>query len=173
MQKRSWIVLGICIVLSMSLGFAYVLTRPEPETLTAEQANQILQGMQEAVVRKSVNGVMAYITPDSDAKIANLKTGQLRLLFAEAFRNSGQLRAECKNIAFKPSAPDTNLEFDLVIKQETANMQSEDYSGHITLHMRRVDVPRLFGLFHAKEWRIVGAETTGKDPSTFGNFGDL
>lgn len=173
MKKSSWMVLGICVALSACLGFAYVLTRPGPEALTREMAVEMLSKMQEAVKRKSVNGIMEFVAPASDIKLANLKPNQLRMLLANAFRNSGKLTARCTNIAYENEREQARLAFDLLVRQETANMISDDYNARITLYLKRVDVPRLFGLFSGKEWRIVGAESTGKDPSSFGNLTDF
>lgn len=170
MHKSSWVALGLCAVLIVCLGGAYLISRGAPEALNQEQATQMLQQMQEAVAQKNVDGIMNAISPDADVHLATLRPDQLRLMLAKAFRESGKLHADCTNIAFQGGTGDATLEFDLSVKQEAPNMVAEDYAGHITLRLRRVDVPHLLGLYHTKEWRIVGADSTGKDPSTFGDY---
>jgi hypothetical protein len=169
MRKSSWIVLALCVVLAAFLGLIYVETRSEPEALTQEQANQMLHKMQAAVDHKDVNGIMAYVAPDSETHIANLNQDQLRLMLARAFRDSGQLHADVSHVAFQSVANAATIEYDLHVTNRVPGGVGMDYAGHITLHLRRVEVPRLFGLFHAHEWRMVGGETTGPDPASFGD----
>ena len=168
MRKSSWVLLGICVALAACLGFAYLLSQSSPETLTQEEAAKMLRKMQEAVEQKDVGTIMAYIAPAPETRIVNLNEDQLRLMLARAFRNSSKLRADVSNIAFQSAGGDTTLEFDLAVVQEHPSMVAQDYTGHITLHLRRVEVPHLLGLYQTKEWRIASAETTGPDPANFG-----
>jgi hypothetical protein len=155
--------LATCVVLAAFLGVAYLFSQPTAETLTQEDATAMLQKMQEAVAQKNVNAIMSYIAPQPETRIANLNLDQLRLLLARAFHNSGTLHADYSKVVFTGGSSEATLEFDLVVANQLPGVTSDDYKGHVTLHLKRVDVPRLFGLFHSKEWRIAGADSTGPD----------
>lgn len=169
MRKSSWVILGVCLILAALLGFIYVRSQPVSETLTQPEAEQMLHQMQDAVAQKNVGGIMEYIAPDPETRIANLNQDQLRLLIARGLRNSGRPQAIVSNIVFAGGTGEATLAFDLVVKDDRPDSVSDRYTGHITLHLRRVEVSHLLGLFHTKEWRIVGADTTGPDLSNFGD----
>lgn len=170
MRKSSWIILAICVLVSLGLGVAYLLSRSSTATLSQDLAVQMLHHMQDDVAHKRVNNIMGCIASAPDTRIANLKPDQLRLLLSRAFRSTGQLQADCSNVTFAGGKSDATMGFDLVVKNTEPNMVSEEYSGHITLQLRRVLVSHLLGIYQTKEWRIVGADTTGKDPSTYGDL---
>ncbi len=170
MQRKSWFLLAFCAVLAAFLGMSYLLSQPSPQTLTQQDAMQMLKKMQDAVAQKNVNAIMATIAPQPDTRIAHLNQDQLRLLLARAFHNTGTLRANYQNVTFTGGTNDATLEFDLTVSQEAPGLSSEDYKGHITLRLKRIDVPRFWGLFQAKEWRIVGADSSGPDPMNFGDY---
>lgn len=170
MRKSSQIILAVCLVLLFALGFAYVTSRASDASLTREQANQIVHQLQEAVAHKNVNTVMSYIDPSPETKVANITQDQLRILLARAFRTMNNPHADIDNIAFAGGETgDATIDFDLNVKQTGADYNAFDYKGHISLHLKRVDVPHLLGLYQTKEWRIVGGSTTGPQP---GNMGD-
>ncbi|HLV79657.1 MAG TPA: hypothetical protein VKT32_05220 [Chthonomonadaceae bacterium] len=169
MRKSSWVVIAVCILLAGFLAFAYLWTPSSPETLTQQDGVEIVHKLQNAVEQKKVNDIMDYVSPDPDVKIAGLNQDQLQLMLARAFHNSGNLKANVSNIALDSTRNEATLAFDVAVKDSTPNMLAGDYSGRITLHLRRVEIPHLMGLLHAREWKIVGAETTGPDPSTFGD----
>lgn len=171
MKRSSWIILSLCIVLAGSLVTIYRLSQMGGGPLTEAQAREMVQNMQNAVAHKNVNTIMGYITTDHDTKIVNLKQDQLRLLLARTFRNAQDIRADVTNFAYQGGTKDeATAQFDLALNHEEPGMQSAVYSGQITLHLHRMEVPHLFGLYSAHEWRIIGAETSGVDPSTFGDF---
>ncbi len=168
MRPSSRIALALCLLLTLALGFAYRLSRATPEALPEQAALQMLRSMQDAVQRKSVGGVMAYIAPDAGTRIANLNQDQLRLLLARAFRGSGNLRAETKNVRFTGGDQDAVLDFDLAVFNTGDGSVGGDYTGHVTLHLSRVETPHLLGLYHTREWRIVSADSTGRDMTGIG-----
>ena len=171
MKRSSWIILSLCIVLAGSLVAIYRLSQAGNGPLTETQARAMVQTMQTAVAHKNVNVIMDHITTEGDAKIVNLKRDQLRLLLARAFRSAQDLRADVTNFRYEGgTGDDATMHFDLALTHDEAGLHADVYSGNITLHMRRMEVPHLFGLYSAHEWRIVGADTTGVDPSTFGEF---
>ncbi|HZO87995.1 MAG TPA: hypothetical protein VFB38_06605 [Chthonomonadaceae bacterium] len=171
MAKKSWIVLAICVALAGFLVMAYFVSQPGPETLTQTQTVQMLDEMKAAVARKDVNTIMAHIAPTGEAHIAGVNPDQLRLMLIRGFRSTGKLRAEYSNVAFHPHGDEATVEFDLVVYQQTADMLAEAYpKSHVTLQLRRVEVPRLWGLFQGHEWRIVGADTDGPNLSNFGEY---
>jgi hypothetical protein len=170
MRKSSWILLGVCLVLALGLGVAYLLSRPAQEGLTQEQATQMVREMQAAVAKKDVNGIMRYVAPGAEPRLARMRPDQLRVLLMRAFRESGRLTATCDNFAFQTSGEEATLEFDLSVTHQDTGFTAEDYNGRITLNLQRVEAPRFLGLFKTKEWRIVEAQTTGKDPSTIGEW---
>ncbi|MCW3096473.1 MAG: hypothetical protein JWL77_2091 [Chthonomonadaceae bacterium] len=171
MKRSSWIILSLCIVLAGSLVTLYRLSQMGTGALSESQARAMVQTMQDAVAHKNVNTIMGYITTDNDAKIVNLRQDQLRLLLARAFRNVQDMRADVTDFNFEGGTSDTaTAQFNLALVHDEAGLHSEDYRGQITLHLRRMEIPHLFGLYSAHEWRIVGAETTGVDPNTFGEY---
>jgi hypothetical protein len=169
MRKSSWVVIAVCVVLAAFLAFAYLWTPSSPETLTQPDGEQIVHKLQDAVAHKQVEEIMDYISPDPDTKIAGLNQDQLRLMLQRAFHNSGNLQANVSHIALDSVRNEATLAFDVNVKDSTPDMLAGDYAGRITLHLRRIEIPHLMGLLHAKEWKIAGAETTGPDPSTFGD----
>ena len=169
MQRRSWIILTICIVLALGLFAAYVATQSGTEKLTQEQAIDFTQKMEVAFRNKNANGVLAYIAPASDTRITNLTQDQLHVLLVRYFRNSDRVSADLKNYLFLGGDSDATLQFDLVVHNDGADSRKEDYTAHINCHLRRVPVPHLLGLYQTKEWRISGIESTGPDLATFGD----
>jgi hypothetical protein len=169
MQRRSWVVLGVCILIAGILTAAYIASQHGPERLTQQDAIGIVQGMESAFEHKNPTGVLAYISPSPDTRISSISTDQLHLLLGRYFRYSDRLSAETKNYLFTGGDGDAVLQFDLVVHNDGADSRKEDYSGRITLHLRRVEIPHLLGLYQTREWRITGAETTGPDLSTFGD----
>ena len=167
MQRNSWIALGICAALAAFLAIMYLQSQGASETFTQETASQMIQTMQDAVRHKNVGGIMQYITPDDEAHIAGEHPFDLQILLARAFRASGQLRADVSHMTYQGET-EPSVAFHLVIFDERTDMNARDYEGDITLHLQRVDVPHLLGLYKTKEWRITGAETTGPDPASFG-----
>lgn len=170
MQRKSWILLVVCAVLAGFLAWAYIGTKAPPPTLTQTGTVQMLDNMRQAVAKKNINGILAYIAPQPDVKIAELTQDQLRMMLTRAFRGSGKLNAEYSNLVFTGGADAATAEFDLLVTETASGMVAEDYKGHITLHLKRLDVPRLLGLFQAKEWRIVSAESTGPNLANFGDY---
>lgn len=169
MRKSSWIVVAVCVVLAAFLAFAYLWTPSSPETLTQQDGNQIVDKLKDAVTHKNADEIMDFVSPDPDTKIAGLNQDQLRLMLQRAFHNSGNLQPNVSNIMLDSVRNEATLAFDVNVKDSTPDMLAGDYAGRITLHLRRIEIPHLMGLLHAREWRIVGAETTGPDPSTFGD----
>jgi hypothetical protein len=171
MKRSSWIILSVCIVLAASLVTLYRLSQMGAGPLTEAQAHAMVQKMQDAVAKKNVNTIMSYMTPDSDTKIVNLRQDQLRVLLARAFHNVQDMRADVSDFAYEGgTTDDATAQFNLALVNDEAGLHSEVYRGQITLHLHRMEVPHLFGLYSAHEWRIIGAETTGVDPSTFGDL---
>ncbi len=171
MKRSSWIILSLCIVLAGSLVTLYRLSQTGAGALNADQARSMVQTMQDAVAHKNVNTIMSYITTENDAKIVNLHKDQLRLLLARTFRNAQDIHADVTNFAFQGgTTDDATAQFDLALNHDEPGLHSVVYTGQITLHLHRMEVPHLFGLYSAHEWRIIGAETSGVDPNTFGDF---
>ena len=172
MKRSSVVALSICLIILMLVGVVLLSSRNSPEILTPEYANSIIENMQGAVKKKSVGSLMSYFSDDGSDKFANLSHTQLRKTLARAFFNSKTLTAECKNVAVHPGASGTDVEFDLSLKNEGELVTAEDYNGHITLHMKRETVAHAMGLYRTQEWRIVGAQTTGRDPASIGQVND-
>jgi hypothetical protein len=170
MQRRSWILLGICAALLACLGFGYYLAQAPPPELNQARAEKMLEVMKDAVRRKEVSTLMSYVAPDSEARLAGLKPDQMRIMLARAFRSTGRLEPETSNVTFQNSGKTATLEFDLNIKSRESDMLSTPYSGRVILRLKQVEVPRLLGLFHGTEWRIASAEHTGRDLNSFGDY---
>lgn len=170
MKKSSWIVLGLCLLLVIGLVSAYFLTQNSPATLNQAQAMQMIEKMQDALHHKNVNGIMDYISPNSDTRISNLNQEQLRRMLIHYMRSSDTLSAEVQNPTFTGGDSEAELQFDLTVFNNGQDSRKEDYKGHVILHLKRVEVSRLLGLYQTKEWRIVGAESTGPSLENFGDY---
>jgi hypothetical protein len=138
--------------------------------LGRRQAELMLNDMRDAVRHKDVGRIMDHISSDPDTRIAGLRPDQLRLIIGRAFHSSSDLKATYSNFAFAGDAGSATVEFDLDVTDNGPNMSADDYKGHITLRLKRADISHLFGLFHTREWRITAADTTGRDPLSFGDF---
>ena len=169
MKRRSWIILAVCVLLGVGLVAAFLLSQNGPGRLSQQGAVEITQQMESAFQHKNANGILAHISPASDTRIASINQDQLRLLLVRYFRSSDRLSAEMKNYVFAGGDADATLQFDLAVHNDGPDSRKEDYAGHITLHLRRVEVPHLLGLYQTKEWRVTAAETTGPELSAFGD----
>jgi hypothetical protein len=169
MKRRSWIILAACVLLAVGFVIVFLVTQNGSERLTEQGAIDMMHKVETAFRKKDANGVLAYISPTPDTRIASINQDQLRLLLVRYFRSSDNVSGEMKNYAFTPGDTDATLQFDLVVHNNGPDSRKEDYSGHITLHLRRVEIPHLLGLYQTKEWRIASAETTGPELSTFGD----
>jgi hypothetical protein len=169
MKRSSWIILAICLFIALGLGATYLLTRGGSDQLTQEAAIDMTRRMERAFEEKNADGIVKYISTSPDTRISNLSHDQIRLLLVRYFRNSDRLSADLTNYTFAGGDTDATLQFDLVVHNNGIDSRKEDYSGHITLHLRRIEVSHLLGLYQTKEWRIASAETTGPDLSSFGD----
>ena len=169
MRKSSWVVLAVCAALVFGLGFAYVLSRASDNTLTQEKASLMVRRMQDAVEKKDVDGIMGFIDPDPATKVAGVNQDQLRFMLSRALRAMDHPHADVTNMALAGGDKgDATMDFDLAVKTTGADFKSTPYQGHITLHLKRVEVPHLLGLYHTGEWRIVSGSTTGPQPGDMG-----
>ncbi len=169
MKQRSWMILAVCLLLGCALFAVFLITRSSAPQLTQEEAIDVTRKVEFAFRHKNANGILMYIAPLPDTRIANINPDQLHVLLVRYFRNSDRVGADMSHYVFASTDSDATLQFDLVVHNDGADSRKEDYSGHITLHLRRVEVPQMLGLYQTKEWRIVGAETTGPDLSSFGD----
>lgn len=170
MQKSSWIALGVLILLSAFLGVGYIATRPAPETLTKEQATTMLTHLQKAAEGKNTSAILGALAPMPEGKYAELNREQLQWLLNRAFRGSERIRTEITNVTFDGGMQAATLAFDLVVYNGLGSMTSENYRGRITLSLKRVEVPRFGGILKSFEWRIVKADTTGPNLTSFGDL---
>jgi len=170
MKKSSIIALGAVGLLSVLLVITYLGTRSGPEQITKEEAVTMLNTMKSAVEKKSVGVIMDAIAPSADGKYADMTREQLRMTLARAFQGSGDLTPDFKKITFDGGNQAATLSFDISVKNTQGGMSADDYKGHITLYLKRVEVPCLLGAFKAMDWRITKAESTGPNLSTFGEF---
>ncbi|HLJ53664.1 MAG TPA: hypothetical protein VKT77_01425 [Chthonomonadaceae bacterium] len=169
MQRRSWIILVICLVLAAGLFVAYIATQRGPTAFTQQDAIDVTQKMAQAFHDKDTTGVMAYVSQSPDTRLAGLTPDQARVLLARYFRNAEQVSADMRNYAFVSGDNDATLQFDLALNNNGGDSKNTDYAAHIVVHFRRVDVPHLLGIYQTKEWRVAGIESTGPDLSTYGD----
>jgi hypothetical protein len=170
MQKSSWMVLAVCAALALCLGVGYVVTSASPPPITREHAVKMLDEMNDAVARKDVGALMRHVNTAPDQKIAGMRPDQLRLMIMRGMRGSGKLTSQTSNVLFTPRGDAATLEFDLLVVSREGSATSEMYRGHVVLGLKRMDVPRMLGLFQGKEWLIVSAEHNGRDLNSFGDY---
>lgn len=170
MRKSSWVLLGICFVLLLGLGGAYLLSLPTSNNLTQKQAEEMIHKMQLAVEKKDVGAIMNYISPSPETKIDNVNKDQIRLMLAHAFRAMEHPRADVQNLTFSGgTGSDAILNFDLAVRQSAADFQVDnDFKGHLIVQLKRMEISHMMGLYHTTEWRITGV--TGPDLSIFGDY---
>ncbi len=169
MRKSSWVILGICFVMLFGLGFAYIASQQSPQTLTREDGEKIIKTMQEAVAHKNTGKIMDYVDIAPGTKVGGINADQLRVMIARALHQMEQPRADTTNFAFSGGTGEAKIEFDLTVHSDGPDKDSVPYTGHITLNLKRVEVPHLLGLYQTKEWRIVGGDP-GRDLSTLGDW---
>lgn len=172
MQKNSIIALVACLLITALLGTSYLLTRSGDQPLTTERAEEILHHLKEGVAHHDVNAIMSQIDQDPETRIANASTAQLRLLLSRGLQAMKHPHAETDGLAVSTSnggdKSDGTIEFNLRVTQTDQDNEALDYRGRITLHLKRMEVPHLLGLYKTREWRIVGGSTTGAQPSELG-----
>src|SRR5579862_4251329 len=117
MQKKSWIILGICLSLLGVLWLYLLPSQNVPRPLTQPQMVSMLDHMRDAVNRKNVRELMNYISPGEQTRISNMNTRQLRVLLTRAFSQSDNLQADYTNLVFKGGelGSDALAEFDLTV----------------------------------------------------------
>jgi len=171
MRKTSWIVLGVCVVLVLCLGAAYILTRTTPDSLNKDRAALIITQMQNAVKHRDVNTIMSYVSSDPETRIAGLEPDRMRRLLASALHRMESPRADVTGLAMTGGGDtdEATLSFDLTVHNDGPGQVVVDYTGHVTLELKRVDVPHLFGLYHTREWRIIGGTQNGPDITSWGD----
>lgn len=170
MRRSSWIVLGICIILILCLGSAYLMSQRGAQTLGRAEAETMLKQMRMAVRHKDAGAIMEYIATGDDVKIDSMRPEQIRLLLVKAFRSMDDPNAEVTNIAYTGTDREATLIFDLKLHNDGPDLNSIPYDGRITLNLQRTTVSHWFGISKTLEWRIVNASTTGQDPSLFGDY---
>ncbi len=170
MQKSSSIVLAVCAALALCLGIGYLVTSGSPPQITQQQAVSMLDEMNAAVERKDVGGIMRHVSTAPDQKIAGMRGDQLRFILTRGLRSGGKMSSQTSNVQFNASENNATLDFDLFVTSKEGDALTELYKGHIRLGLKRMDVPRLLGLFQGKEWLIVSAEHTGRDLNSFGEY---
>ena len=169
MKRQSWIVVIVCAVMILGLVGAYIISQSGSPQFSQQDAIDMTQKMNAAFRNKNVSGILAYIAPTPDVKVAGISQDQLRVLLSRYFRNSDRVSADLKNYVFASGDGEATLQFDLAVHNDGADSRKVDYGGHITLHIRRVEVPQMLGLYGTKEWRISSVESTGPDLSSFGD----
>jgi hypothetical protein len=170
MKRSSWIILAICAALVAMLVFLYVQSEQKPPEMTESRIVSMLDMMKVAVAHKDVRALMKSVDQSSDTRIAKLNVDQLRLTLSRAFNTSDQLEAIYTGLKLQNDGDDSIAEFDLKVVHHMAGATADDYSGHITLHLKREEVPHMLGLYHSREWRITRAETNGPDISNYGDY---
>ncbi len=170
MKKSSIVALGAVGLLSVLLVIGYLASRSAPERITKDEAVTMLNEMKSAVEKKNVGVIMEAMAPSPEGKYAEMNREQLRMVLARAFQGSGDLTPEFKKITFDGGNLAATLAFDVSVKNKQGGMSADDYKAHIILYLKRVEVPRLWGVVKAMDWRITKAESTGPNMSTFGEF---
>ena len=168
MQKSSWMMLLGVAALAGLLAFAYITSHSGPGPLTETQAHSLLESLKDAMRRKDVNGILSAVSPEPETRIANMSPDKLRAVLQMAFRSTDDLDAQTKDVVFQGGDASASMEFDLNVRNTVQNGAASHWTAHVTLQMRPVDVPQFLGLYHTKEWRIVGAISDGPDLSGFG-----
>ena len=169
MQKRSVVILAVCVLIGAGLFAAFILSQKPSGRLTEQDAVAMVERMEQAFRNKNANDVMAFVAPGSDTKVAGATPDQFRLLLVRYFRNSDHVSADMKNYQFAPGDAEATLQFDIVVHNDASDSHRENYGGHVTVRLRNTEIPQVMGLFRTKEWRVTGVESTGPDLSTFGD----
>ena len=170
MKKSSWIAISVALLLLAALGGLYSVTQKPAPGFNQEHITSLLNSMKSAVERKDVRSIMGYMDESPETRVSRLNSDQTRLFLSRAFQQTGHLNADYKNLQIHPSEMDPIAEFDLEVKHSLPEADGTDYSGHIIFHMKQVEIPHLFGLYHTKDWRISRAEVSGPDLANYGDY---
>lgn len=170
MKRSSWIVLAISAALLGLLVFLYVQSQQKPPEMTQSRIASMLDEMKNAVARKDVKTLMSFVDQSPETKVSKLNVDQLRLLLSRSFTNSDQLEARYTGLTLRDDGDQASAEFDLKVLQHISGNTADDYNAHIILHLKRIEEPRLLGLYHVQEWKIVRADTNGPDLNNYGDY---
>ncbi len=113
---------------------------------------------------------MSFVDQSSDVRVSRMNYDQLRLMLSRAFSNSDQLEADYSNLTLRDNGDEAIAEFDLKVLHHMAGANGDDYNGHIVLHLKRVEVGHMMGLYHSREWRVIRADTNGPDLNNYGDY---
>ena len=166
MQKSSWMLLGVVAALGAFLAFAYVSSHSDPGPMTETQANALLDTLKDAVARKDANAILATISPAPETRIKDMTPDRLRGLLSQGFRYSEQMDAQTANVHFQGGDTEASLEYDLTIHNTLPGVIS-NRPYHVNMTLRPVETPHFLGLYHTKEWKIIGATADGPDVGSY------
>jgi hypothetical protein len=169
-KRSSWIILAICALLIGLLAFLYMESQQAPPEMTQARITSMLDKMKDAVAHKNTRALMSYVDQSPDTRISRMNTDQLRLTLSRAFSNSDQLEAIYTGLALHNNGDEATAEFDLKVLHHMSGATGDDYNGHIVLHLKRMDVSHMLGLYHTREWKIIRADTNGPDLSNYGDY---
>jgi hypothetical protein len=152
------------------LVFLYVQSQQKPPEMTQSRIESMLDKMKNAVARKDVKTLMSFVDQSPETKVSKLNVDQLRLLLSRAFTNSDELTANYRGLTVQSDGDDATAGFDLSVLHHLSGATADDYNAHIILHLKRIEEPRLLGLYHVREWKIVRADTNGPDLNNYGDY---
>ena len=168
MQRSSWILLGICVFIAVTLLTTYHYSTKQTAEMNQAVAFAMVHTMQKDVRDKNVDQLMSFVDPSSMTNIADNTPKRIRKIIAQALAAMHSPRAVVTNMQYSAGTNQVVVEGDLNIEDDGPDYSSSLTSGHLTFYLKPVTTSHMFGLWHTKEWKITRAAWSGQNPDSYG-----
>jgi hypothetical protein len=161
MRRSSWITLGIAVFILAVIGFLLVQSAgSDAPPMTPAVANEIIERGKKALAEGDSNGIIDLMAPD--ARILEKNPDYMRTVLDTAIKDlrGRKLEIKCGQPEVKELRGVAYVSFDMDVGERGANVDIQYYHTRLDLQMKKVQIPRWFGLHQAEEWRIVRLDSS-------------
>jgi hypothetical protein len=161
MKRSSLVALIVCGILLVYLGTVYFSVQSQSRpNFTQQDAVAFLDRLARAFDASSTEGVLAFAAPD--AKVAGRDLDNIRQLLHQAFAAMKQPHVQFSNLSFdKRDETTAYLRFDASVVDNGPGgyaSGSNLYSARMGFTVRRILMPKLWGLMHVYEWKVTDVD---------------
>lgn len=161
MKRSSLVALIVCGILLVYLGTVYFSVQSQSKpNFTQQDAVAFLNRLAQAFDSSSTEGVLSFAAPD--AKVAGRDLDDIRQLLHRGFAAMKEPHVQFANLSFEKRDETTAyLRFDaqVVDKGPGGYAGGENiYSQRMGFTVRRILMPKLWGLMHVYEWRVTDVD---------------
>jgi hypothetical protein len=152
MKKIGYALLSIVVI---ALAFGY-LAANRSQGSDNDQIIALIEQGRHAVETKSVDSAMSCISKNYDGE-AGLNRDKLRLLIADAFRNSeAKFEVSVDTPVIEMQGKDkARADANVIISASNSGAKQDIFSGRIGLFLTRERTRKYF-IFPTREWRVTG-----------------